>query len=311
MLDEDFEALKREATALIVRITSGEATAEDAAALMQWRARSARHETAFQHSGRVWKNVGHALGAERSRSAARLTRRSFLAAGSMAAGAAGIALGLSTLGFLPPIDTLLSDYATGIGEQRTVQLSDGSTMTLDGGTTLSLDYSPGTRHLILKSGAAVFDVVRDETRPFVVSAAGGDTTAVGTSFSVKHGVDDIAVDCLQGRITVRCLANAELGEGQAIRYSSAGLGEKTVTDADEAAAWRRGLLIFRDRPLAEVVSDLNRHRRGKVVIARDELRSRHVSGVFHLDRPEEVLAQLEDTLQVRPITLVGGIVLLR
>jgi transmembrane sensor len=309
MLEEDFEALKREATALIVRITSGEATAEDATALLRWRARSERHERAFQHSGRVWKNLGHALGSERQRSL--IPRRSFLAAGSMAAGAAGVALGLSTLGFLPPIDALLSDYATGIGEQLTVELPDGSTMTLDGGTTLSLDYSPGTRHLLLKSGAAVFDVVRDETRPFVVSAAGGDTTAVGASFSVKHGVDDISVDCLQGHITVQCLANAELGEGEAIRYSSVGLGEKTLMDADEAAAWRRGLLIFRDRPLAEVVADLNRHRKGKVVIAGSELRSRHISGVFHLDRPEEVMAQLEDTLQVRPIKLVGGIVLLQ
>ena len=197
------------------------------------------------------------------------------------------------------------------GEQRTVQLPDGSTITLDGGTTLSLDYSPGTRRLWLTSGAAVFDVVRDETRPFVVSAGEGNTTALGTSFSVKHGVDDIAVDCLRGRIKVQCLANAELGDGEAIRYSSSGLGEKTLMDAEEAAAWRQGLLIFRDRPLAEVVADLNRHRKGKVVIAASALRSRRVSGVFHLERPDEVLAQLEDTLQVRPINLAGGIVLLR
>ncbi|MBN9219495.1 MAG: FecR family protein [Mesorhizobium sp.] len=311
MLDEDFEALRREATALIVRITSGEATAEDAAALMKWRARSARHERAFQQSSRVWKNLGPALDAGRSRSGARLTRRSFLAAGGMAAGGAGVALGLSSLGFLPPIDALLSDFATGVGEQRTVGLPDGSTMTLDGGTTISLDYSPAKRHLILTSGAAVFDVVRDETRPFVVTAANGDTTATGTSFSVKHGVDDISVDCLRGHITVQCLADAELSGGEAIRYSLAGLGEKIMADADEAAAWRRGLLIFRDRPLAEVVADLNRHRRGKVVIAGSALRSRQVSGVFHLDRPEEILAQLEDTLQVRPIHLIGGIVLLR
>jgi transmembrane sensor len=311
MLDEDFEALKREATALIVRITSGEATAEDADALMKWRARSPQHESAFQQAGRVWKSLGPALSADRRRSRAIVSRRSLLAAGGMAASAAGVALGLSALGFLPPIDALLSDYATGIGEQRTVQLPDGSTTTLDGGTTLSLDYSPGARHLRLTSGAAVFDVVRDETRPFVVSAGEGDTTALGTSFSLKHGVDDIAVDCLGGRIKVQCLASAELGDGEAIRYSSSGLGEKTLMDAEDAAAWRRGLLIFRDRPLAEVVADLNRHRKGKVVIAASALRSRRVSGVFHLERPDEVLAQLEDTLQVRPINLAGGIVLLR
>lgn len=311
MLDEDFEALKREATAWIVRITSGAATTDDADALLRWRARSVAHEQAFQQAARLWKNLGPALGNGRKTSAAALSRRYFLAAGSLAASAAGGAVVLSELGFLPPVNAMLADYATGIGEQRTVELSDGSTITLDGGTTLSLDYSASTRHLMLTSGAAVFDVVPDAARPFVVTAANGNTTAVGTSFSVKHGEDDVSVECLEGQITVQCRSNSKLVDGEAISYSDVGLGEKVAADAETAAAWRRGLLVFKDRSLADVVSDLNRHRRGKVVIASSNLRSRRMSGVFHLDRPNEILAHLEETLQVRQVHLIGGIVLLR
>lgn len=311
MLDDNFEALKREATAWIVRITSGTATAEDAEALLLWRSRSAAHEQAFQQSARLWKNLGPALGQSQKASAAAVTRRSFLAAGSLAAGAAGGGIVLSELGFLPPVDAMLADYATGIGEQRTVELPDGSTTTLDGGTTLSLDYSASARRLVLTSGAAVFDVLPDAARPFVVTAANGNTTAIGTSFSVKHGEDDVSVECLQGHINVQCLANSDLIGGEGISYSQTGLGEKVATDAETAAAWRRGLLIFKDRSLADVVSDLNRHRRGKVMIASSNLRLRRMSGVFHLDRPEEILAHLEETLQVRPVSLIGGIVLLR
>lgn len=309
-MDEDFEALKREATAWIVRITSGVATTDDADALLRWRAHSPAHEAAFQASVRLWKNLGPALCNNRTRSAAAFTRRSFLAAGSLAASAAGGAFVLSELGFLPPLDTMLADYATGIGEQRTVQLPDGSTTTLDGGTTLSLDYSSSTRHLVLTSGAAIFDVVHDETRPFIVTAANGQTMAVGTSFSVKHGEDDVSVECLQGSITVQCLANSDLVDGEAISYSEAGLGEKVASEAETAAAWRRGLLVFKNRSLADVVSDLNRHRLGKVVIANSALRWRRMSGVFHLDRPDEILVHLEQTLQLRAVSLVGGIVLL-
>ncbi|WP_115420990.1 FecR family protein [Ensifer sp. M14] len=311
MLDEDFEALKREATAWIVRITSGTATTDDADALLAWRARSAAHEAAFQASARLWKNLGPALGKSKSAPSTVLTRRTFLATGSLAASVAGGGLILSELGFLPTVGAILADYATGIGEQRTVQLSDGSTMTLDGGTMLSVDFSSSARQLELTTGAAVFYVVSDPARPFVVTAANGKTTAIGTSFSVKHGDDDISVECLRGRISVQCLANSDLVDGEAISYSRLGLGEKVTTDAETAAAWRQGLLIFKDRSLADVVSDLNRHRRGKVVIARSDLRARRVSGVFHLSRPDEILAHLEETLQVRPVNLVGGIVLLR
>ena len=245
-MDENFEALRREATAWLVRITSGTATTEDAEALLRWRSRSATHEQAFQQSARLWKNLGPALGRRGKSPAAAFTRRSFLAAGSLAAGAAGGGIVLSELGFLPPVDAMLADYATGVGEQRTVQLPDGSTTTLDGGTTLSLRLFPikPAPRADRSPGAAVFDVVPDAARPFVVTAANGNTTAIGTSFSIKHGEEDVSVECLQGHITVECLADSHLAGGEGISYSQAGLGEKVATDIETAAAWRRGLLIF-------------------------------------------------------------------
>ncbi|MGK6317383.1 FecR family protein [Neorhizobium sp. DT-125] len=310
-MDGDFEALKREATAWVVRITSGTATADDADALMRWRARSPAHEQAFREAARLWKNLGPVLGQKSKSSSAVLTRRAFLTTGSLAAGAAGVGFGLSQLGFLPTLEALLSDYTTGVGEQRTVQLPDGSTAMLDGGTTLSLDFTQQARNLRLTSGAAVFDVVAEDRRPFVVKAQDGSSAAASGSFSVTHGVDSVSVDCLKDGVRVECLGTADLVEGEGISYSSRGLGEKVASDVETAASWRKGLLIFKNRPLGDVVSDLNRHRKGKVVIARRDLRSRRVSGVFHLARPEEILAHLEDTLHVRPINLVGGVMLLQ
>ena len=310
-MDEDHEALARDATAWIVRITSGDATTDDAEKLLAWRRRSAAHERAFQERVRVWKNLGPAMKPEMQRSrASTITRRSFLAAGSVTAAGAGAAVVLSGLGIVPTLDAMLSDFSTSVGEQQTVDLPDGSVVTLDGASALTVQFSPAERRVWLTSGAAVFDIA-SEQRPFVVAAREGETRTRRGSFSVNHAVQDVAVECLAETADVRCIGTASLKEGEAISYSDTGLSQKMASDIETAAAWRRGLLIFNDKPLADVVADLNRHRVGKVMIARSDLRSRHVSGVFHLDRPNEVLAHLEQTLQVRPINLVGGIVLLQ
>lgn len=311
-MDEDRETLRQEATAFIARITSGEATGADAEALAAWRATSRMHEEAFRDAARLWKRLGPALEAKTAPPrAAPVSRRAVLAGGSLAAGLAGIGFGLSELGYLPPPGALLSDYATAAGEQRSVTFPDGSTALLDGGTTLTLAYSDGARGARLDSGAAVFDVAPDGDRPFVATAGAGAVVAGQASFAVTCGVEDVSVECLDGAVSVRSRGEAALARGEAVSYSAAGLGEKSAADVETAAAWRNGLLIFSNRSLDDVVADLNRHRRGRVVIARRALRGHRVSGVFHLDRPDEVLAHLEATLRVRPISLVGGIVLLQ
>lgn len=311
-LDDEHEALRQEATAFIVRITSGTATAEDAEALARWRASDEEHERAFREAARLWKNLGPALDARaRPPRRAIVSRRTFLVGGSLAAGVAGVGLGLSELGYLPPFGAMLSDYATAAGEQRSVTFPDGSTALLDGGTALSLAYTEEARGVRLESGAAVFDVAPDSARPFVATAGEGVVDAQRASFAMKRGVDDISVECLDGELRVRCGGEADLVRGEGISYSENGLGAKVATDVETAAAWRNGLLVFNNRSLADVVADLNRHRRGKVVIARPSLRAHRVSGVFHLDRPEEILTHLEATLRVRPVSLVGGIVLLQ
>lgn len=306
-LNRDFQSLKSEATAWVVRLTSGAATTEDAEALRRWRALSPDHDRAFREAARLWK----ALGGEKTLAPRRLTRRVVMLSGSLAATTLVAAYGLSEIGLLPSLDALTADHATAIGEQRVVTLPDGSRATLDGGSSLTLAFSDAERRLTLNAGAAVFDVATMSARPFVVTAGTGATTATGTSFAVQHGATDVSVACIEGRIEVNCLGSMDLAAGEAVRYSAEGLGERSVSDGATAGAWRRGLLTFSGRRLSDVVADLNRHRRGRVVIARRGVGARRVSGVFHLDRPDEILAHLEATLDLVRYDLVGGIVLLR
>lgn len=309
VLNDGFDALTRKATSFIVRLHSGAATVEDAEALTRWRNLSAEHERAFVEASTLWSNLAPALQAQ-TRTQARFTsRRSFLVGGSVAAGLAGLAVALPELGYIPSLDAMLADFSTGVGEQKTVTLPDGSTAFLDGGTALSIINDTGERQFDLASGAAVFTAEDRPDSPMVVNAGAGRVQTAGGSFSMTHDANGVTVECLAGPLTVHCLADMQLSPGEAVTYSSAGLGEKSAIDLETASSWRAGLLVFNNRPLEDIVASLNRHRRGKIIIARQSLRSMHVSGVFKLNRPQDILAHLEETLHVRAIG-AGGILLL-
>src|SRR3546814_3423601 len=59
-----------------------------------------------------------------------------------------------------------SDYRTGTGEMRNVTLSDGSSVTLDTGSAIAVNYGDGRRGVRLLAGRAWFDVANDESQPF-------------------------------------------------------------------------------------------------------------------------------------------------
>ena len=89
-----------------------------------------------------------------------------------------------------------ADYITAKGEVRTVHLADGSKVELDSASAIRLDYDGVQRRISLLQGSAIFDVaprVGQETRPFVVQSAGGQTRALGTRFVVAREAEAIMV----------------------------------------------------------------------------------------------------------------------
>ncbi len=77
-----------------------------------------------------------------------------------------------------------------------------------------------------------------------------------------------------------------------------------------ATAWQRGLLIIRDRPLSEVVEEVNRYRPGLILITNSDLARRVVNGTFQIDKLSNFVAQVQQLFGARATALPGGIVLL-
>jgi transmembrane sensor len=296
-------ALGDEAIDWLVKLNSGRATGEDRAAFAAWRRRSEGHELAAREAETVWHGVGIAGDrVRRTERRAKLTRRTVLGGAMLLAG--GMALQRS--GVIGP--HLLADHVTGIGEQRTIALADGSSVLLNAGTALAVDFRAEERRLRLFAGQAVFTVAHDAARPLIVDAGDGRVRAVGTAFDIDIRPQEVVVTVLEGRVAVATEAaprDAVTAEAdQRVRYGASGRPSvPEAIDSDVETAWRRGKLIFNRRPLGDVVAELERHRRGQILIASGRLRSLEVTGVFDLAQPEAVLRAIEDTLPVRIVRL--------
>ncbi|MCY1365442.1 Protein FecR [compost metagenome] len=159
----------------------------------------------------------------------------------------------------------------------------------------------------------MFHVRHDPTRPFVVEAEGGSVTALGTVFEVRHQGDGIRVLCSEGVVAVVSPGQARqrLQAGEQLSYGRATETSPAPINSHEALAWRQDLLVFKQRPLAELVDELNRYRPGRIILANAEAASRPVSGVFHLRRPDEALAHIQSSLGLRETRLPGGWIVLR
>ena len=292
-------ALSDAAIEWLVSLNSGRATAEDRAAFAAWRRTSDEHELAAREAETIWHGLG--IAGDQVRHAERktkLTRRALLGAGMTLAG--GVALERS--GAIGP--HLLADHVTGIGEQRSISLADGSSVFLSADTALSVDFSPEERRLRLFRGEAIFTVARDAARPFVVGTRDGRTRAIGTIFDIDIRPIEVVVTVLEGKVDIATeaepLGTVIAEADQRVRYRAAGRPTAPETvDSDIETAWRRGKLIFNRRPLGDVVAELERHRSGRIVIASDGLRTLEMTGVFDLAEPEAVLRTIEATLPVR------------
>ncbi len=231
-----------------------------------------------------WPGAGPVRRARRSR------RR------AAAATIAGIAVLLAVFSDLPLY--LRSDHYAGAGEKKFVTLDDGSHVELDAKSAIAVHYSSARRRLTLLEGEAWFEVAPDPARPFVVEAAGGTVTALGTAFDVSVEGAQARVTVTQHRVSVVSGGqNVIVEEGQQSAYAeSAAAQAPRAADIDGATAWRRGRLIFENKPLGEVVEALGRYHHGYVYFTSSALRSRRVTGVFRTDDPLAALEEVETSL---------------
>lgn len=183
------------------------------------------------------------------------------------------------------------DYRTAIGERRVVTLSDGSKLSLDANSEVTVRYGKHDRSLHLLKGQARFDVAHDKKRPFSVVAGNQKIIATGTAFNIDMAGPKVLVTLIEGHVvvlksdgtssTAEWSRAVELRAGQQLTTAPAAPPEIAPANIQRVTAWTVGQLMFDDEPLSSVVERVNRYGGTQIVIAEARVGDMKISGVFN------------------------------
>lgn len=148
------------------------------------------------------------------------------------------------------------------GGENTVLLADGTTVHLNAGSKLTYPVRfAGRRRIVALEGEAYFEVEKDEEHPFVVQTRFGEITVLGTEFNVNayNDADVCYTTLVQGKVNfaVSDQKAVTLLPGEQAIASSRGI-EKRVVDLEEYIGWAKGVYVFNDRPLGEIMQTFER-----------------------------------------------------
>ena len=178
-------------------------------------------------------------------------------------------------------------YATAIGEQRTIRLTDGTQVEMNTDTRLHSEITAKRRLVILERGEAYFEVFHDAKRPFVVQAADRQIVDIGTKFSVRRNGDQVNVLVAEGEVRVEAPGSKHPSSSVLVKANGAVIakaGETLVMKklrhaVDEDLAWRSGVLVFDQKTLAEAAAQFNRYS-SKQIVVKGEARNLRIGGSF-------------------------------
>ncbi|MGS2722515.1 FecR family protein [Porticoccus sp. GXU_MW_L64] len=245
--------------------------------------------------------------------------------------AAGLLLAVTAgyIGWTPLVtkDGDVQRYVTRIGEQKTVNLADGSAITLNTGTQILVEMSDQSRRIILERGEAYFDVARDPLRPFAVALGSRAISVLGTEFNIRKSPDSFVLAVVEGVVAIHGneeqasdsapAVNVDDGErkqyrgsvqrkvlaGTVAEYSENSQQLVAYRDAhiDRLHSWRTGLVRFDAVPLHKVIQELNRYSAKKILVEDSSVMDMEVYAGIRVDQANMALTLLEESLPIRVV----------
>ena len=228
------------------------------------------------------------------------------------------------------------EFTTEKGQQVSHLLEDGSRITLNTDTEISVNFSDARRVVTLVKGEASFDVAKDTDRPFVVYAGDGMVWAVGTAFNVDFREDYVDVIVSEGTVKVfsgvtlrdeeplllidgnsgsgglegsnlddgayiEYFRELVLEAGESAQYSQSRVSKELVEQQElaQGLAWQEGVLIFQGETLEQALNEISRYTDRNLVIIDPAIRQASVGGRFKTDDIEELVSSLALGLDIK------------
>lgn len=216
-----------------------------------------------------------------------------------------------SLGQFNLFNNILYDYHTDIGGLREVTLEDGSQLLLNTNSAVSVNFSEKSRQIILHHGQVRFTVAKDTKRPFQVMSEGLSVKALGTVFEVYKNTSDVSVIVQEHAVLAEFQSKAttnqpskttaiKVQQGEQFNYYPTGnMQAPKWVDLKNTSAWQQRLLMVNDRPLGDLLNEISRYRVGQVFMLDNKLKNLHVTGVFSLEKPDEIIVAVGKALDLK------------
>lgn len=190
-----------------------------------------------------------------------------------------------------------------------ISLQDGSVVTLSPGAGIryAQPFLPGKRDIYLE-GQALFEVMKDKSRPFTVYSGELTTTALGTAFEVTCSLAAIKVRLLSGKVVVRSVKEQLPGwkkdvfllPGQQLQYDAmaslvkvSGTGKvPSASGTPIAANMNERSIVFDNTPMPQVMEKLMDHYHIPINYIKEEIQELNFSGAVYHDDPLPVILQI-------------------
>ncbi|MBV7482737.1 FecR domain-containing protein [Bordetella sp. BOR01] len=290
-----------EAADWLVLMHSGNCSPQDHQACERWRQRSTEHERAWRRAQDVLSKLGGlppGLGRAALDRDVRHDRRAALRV------LAGLAIAAPS-GWLAwrvaPWQNWIADRATGVGEQRRVDLPDGSLVTLNTASAVDISFTSTLRQIVLRAGEILVESAHASPLPLLVQTAQGSVQAGQTRFTVRQFDDRSEVSVIDGRVGVQPAAGTglDLAAGHAAYFWRDTVGPARPLRYPPQA-WTQGILYADALSLADFAAEINRYRPG-IVRCEPEIADLHVSGAFQLSNTDTALHAVTRSLPVQVV----------
>jgi transmembrane sensor len=316
------DAISEQATTWFVRLRAESVTVDERRQFRIWHQADPAHREAYAEIAAFWEDADFHATLDAATLSPQILRcykpakspwrRFGIAPGAKPLLAAAASLVIAAIIYRPALSCWQADYCTAVGEIKTVQLSDGSRVTLNSDTALNVNMRNGQRHVQLARGEAFFEVQHDPQHPFQVDGRYSNTRVLGTRFVVRENADSDIVSVVSGVVEVsRDRQNpATLKANDSIAVDARHQSEVSQQPTGNATAWLKGSASFDNAPLKEVIAEIGRYRRGSLIIRNQALQNLKVSGRFDIRDTDKALESLQQTLPIRIYRLTPWLVLI-
>lgn len=191
-----------------------------------------------------------------------------------------------------------SNWRTAIGEQQQIKLRGGSILNLDTATRITITQTWFTNHIQLHEGEIYLEAAPGWP-VLKVTAEDYEIRDIGTRFSVRHTTGRIMVKVAEGAVEVKNPTKFVLLQaGEKLSVNTGSNEWALAALAGGIAHWRKGLLVFDEHRLQDVLYELARYHDIQLNLPDPTVGEKRVSGRFRLDELDTNLQIIAETLKL-------------